>query len=387
MRKLQLIALFALLAATGCRKEKASYSTVPEETADTPVAADGRPEILSAVFTFLDHSNPGKLLVHDHSGNLVKEVVTPHAPANFQRWFINNRYYYSYLQFDPATYRIPNIGYVPGPVVLLDGDLNEIRRISLLPHGGRTASDPNALDLHEFILLDENHYIVMAYYRTPVNNIPSSLDPHPNVTVVDNIIQEVKNGQVVFEWHSIDYPEFYNSSVEGNNYSDSMNAQDYLHVNSIFIDPADNNFIISARNTNQVFKISRHSGDVIWRLGGTNSNFPLTSDQEFLRQHHATVTKDNTLMIFDNGEVGLRPYSRVVEFDLDVVGKSVRTFKAIYLPGNYFCAYMGSVQMREHSYFIGCGSQPRILELSSTSLKVLMDMPLERPSYRSYKYD
>lgn len=383
-----IVATFVVLVAiTSCRKEKTSFSTFPAN-AEEPAPANKpvRNEILSGVFSFANISTPGKLLIHDYNGKLIREVVVPYAGTNLQRWDINNTFYYSYLEFDPTTYLMPGVGYIPGPIVLLDSGFNEIKRISLLPYKGRGAGAPDALDLHEFILLDENHYIAMAYYQTTVNNIPDFLNPHPNVKVVDNIIQEVKNGQVVYEWHSVDYPEFYSTSIQGNNFTDSVQAQDYLHINSIFIDPNDNNLIISARNTDQVFKISRYSGDVLWRLGGNNSNFPLTGEQKFLRQHHATITKDNTLILFDNGDNVLRPYSRIVEYNLDYISKTVNSFKSVNLPGNLFCSHMASVQKTDSSYFIGCGTQNRILEIDYNNLKVLLDIPLERPSYRSYRY-
>ena len=378
------IAIFSLVA---CRREETSYSTVPVPPTDTvKQVPPQRNEILSAVFSFTDVAIPGKLLVHDYSGKQVKSISIPYAGTNLQRWDINNTFYYSYLEYSPDAYRIHGVGYIPGPIVILDSNYNEIRRIGLLPHKARTASHPDALDLHEFIMLSEDHYIVMAYYETRVSNIPSALNPHPDVKVVDNIIQEVKNGQVIFEWHSIDYPEFYTTSVEGNNYADSVRAQDYLHINSIFIDPNDDNLIISGRNTDQVFKISRYSGDVLWRLGGNNSNFSLTDEQKFLRQHHATITKDNTLILFDNGHNVQRPYSRIVEYNLNYISKTVNSFKSVHLPGNLFCSHMASVQKTDSSYFIGCGTQNRILEIDYNNLKVLLDIPLERPSYRSYRY-
>lgn len=374
--------LVVMLTVVSCKKEKDSFSTVvpPEEK---PV----RDEVLSCVFSYPELNEPGKLLIHDHDGNLVNEKVVPGACLNFQRWEINNRFIYTYLLFDPTVDLMPGVGYVPGHVIMLDEDLNEIKRISLLPHNGRTAADEDALDNHEFILLGEDHYITMAYYKQSVNNIPADLNPHPDVQVVDCIIQEVRNGVVIFEWHSVDYPEFYRSSNTGNMFSDATKVQDYLHINSMFIDPADNNIIISARNNNQVFKIDRTTGDVMWRLGGSNSDFPLKPEQTFLRQHNATITDNGkTLILFDNGDLDLRPYSRVVEYNLDFSNNTLLGFKSTHLPENMYCTNMSSVQKTDSTYVICCAAQQRIIELDYTTLDILLDIKLDRPSYRAYKY-
>ena len=49
---------------------------------------------------------------------------------------------------------------------------------------------------------------------------------------------------------------------------------DYLHANSVALD-ADGNFIVSARQTRAVYKLSRRTGDVLWRLGGKRIDFKL----------------------------------------------------------------------------------------------------------------
>ena len=46
-----------------------------------------------------------------------------------------------------------------------------------------------------------------------------------------------------------------------------------MHINSISIDPSDNNLVISGRNTVRLYKVDRKTGRVIWRLGGKHSHF------------------------------------------------------------------------------------------------------------------
>ncbi|MDQ6609141.1 MAG: aryl-sulfate sulfotransferase, partial [Bacteroidota bacterium] len=277
-------------------------------------------------------------------------------------------------------------GILPCTGVLLDENFNLIKRIRLLPFNGRTSADPDAVDAHDFIYLDDNHFITLSYFQKSVNNIPSSLNPAANCKVIAPIIQEIINGQVVWEWDGTNYPELYLQSVEGNVFSNGNVLHDYVHMNSLSIDPTDNNLICSMRNVNQVIKISRTDGRILWRLGGSNSDFPMSANMKFLRQHHATLTDNNqTLLLFDNGHVTERPYSRVLEFKLGQDYKTINSFKAFTLPEGIFAQFMGSVQKRGDTYFVGCGSTPKVLEVNYVTNKINFLKTLPNVSYRALK--
>ena len=54
------------------------------------------------------------------------------------------------------------------------------------------------------------------------------------------------------------------------------------------------------RHTSAVYKVHRRTGEVIWRLGGTRSDFTLGPGVSFGYQHDARRHSDGTLTIFDN---------------------------------------------------------------------------------------
>ena len=331
------------------------------------------------------YTNPGRLMVLNKDGETLWEKTLPEAAINFRKWEVAGKTRYTYMEFD-RSYGTPPQGIWPTTGVVLNEAYQEIKRVRLLPFNGRTGADPSVLDGHDFIYLSDDHFITLAYFEKEVNNIPASLNPVPNCKVVAAIIQEVVNGQVVWEWDSSDYPEFYLSSVEGNAFSNGAVMHDYLHMNSVFIDPTDDNLICSNRNGNQVVKISRADGRVLWRLGGTNGDFPLEADMKFLRQHDATLTDDNkTLLLFDNGHATERPHSRVLEFRLRQESKRVESFTAYNVPQNIFAQFMGSVQKRGDTYFIGCGSTPKIIEVNYKTDQITFSKELKDLSYRAYK--
>lgn len=76
------------------------------------------------------------------------------------------------------------------------------------------------------------------------------------------------------------------------------------HFNSIDKFP-DGDYLLSARHTDTLYKISAQDGSIVWRLGGERSDFVFNDDRaKFTRQHHSRVRGQNDthvlLTIFDN---------------------------------------------------------------------------------------
>ncbi len=329
----------------------------------------------------------GKLVIIDLKGRLVLERQINGVVSDFRQWKINGHTRYSYMVYDSAAYQaMAPIG-AARRAVLLDSALNEIRQIHLLPYGDIDNSKKQGLDHHDIIMLSDNHYIAMAMYVKSADNIPVYLTHSSKTMIAAPLIQEVNNDTVVWQWDGSKYPEFYVNSTLGNKFYDTTGPHDYAHINSLIIDPRDSNLIVSLHNTNQVIKISRKDGTILWRLGGLNSDFALTADQVFLRQHHATLTDSNqTLLLLDNGEKAARPYSRILEFRLDEVNKKVVSFRAYRIPAA-FAGTRGSVQKAGDRYYICGGSANYVLEVNNITGEKIMEIKTNQPLYRAYMVD
>jgi arylsulfate sulfotransferase len=358
-----------------------------EEPAPVAVVKQPTGEFLVAPSGYRSPSS-GIIAIYDKAGNPMKQVDVGATTMDFKKWVLaDGKIRYSFLKYDKNLYHMPNVGYNAGEIVILDQDFQEIKKINLLPYGDRTVADNNALDGHDFILLSDDHYICMAYFQKTVNNIPDELNPMPNCKVVAPIIQEVENGKIIREWDGTNEPELYKTSVEGNNFTSSTLPQDYAHLNAIHIDPKDDNLVLSFRNLNQVLKLDRQTNKILWRLGGKNSDFPITTEQKFLRQHDAHFLEDGkTIILFDNGDLDERPYTRIAEYTIDEKTKKLTKYKSMYLPDRSFSRYMGSVSKTDSSYFIGCGADPRVLEVDLETGHKMFEQQLALPSYRAYRY-
>jgi arylsulfate sulfotransferase len=346
--------------------------------------------ILASPFVF--SANPmtvtaGLLLVMDQDGKVLKKQETDGSAFNFMRWTIGGKTRYTYVVNDASAYRPTGTNNNAGYAVIADSNLHEISRVNFIPNGPDPIPAGVELDVHDFILLADDHYISMTYLPKYVTNIPAYLHPAARVQVLAPLIQEVSGGKVVWQWDGSTDTAFYANSVQTNDFTDSVNAQDYMHMNAMYIDPRDNGLICSFRTQDQIVKLNRTTGAVMWRLGGKNSDFPLFPDQRFLRQHNPSLVDSNqTLLVFDDGEATLRPESRVLEFRLDEVNKKVTGFKSYTIP-EPFSQSMGSVQKFGEEYFIGGGSAAYMLEVNYvTGQKIREFVGSTQPTYRAFRY-
>jgi arylsulfate sulfotransferase len=350
------------------------------------VAGNDSSSLKGEILMALNSKTDGKLFFLDQRGSIKREVSVGTDVENLQKWNINGQVRYTYFHTEGVSTLDGSTASELGYEMVCDSSLNILDSVKLISHGNINASVQDKLDVHEFILLGDKHYIYETYYEETPNNIPDSLHPATGVKVAACIIQEALNGAVVFQWDATQYPEFYGASVENNNFSTTATMQDYMHMNSICVDSTDNNLIVSFRNLNEIVKLDRQSGQIIWRLGGKNSDYALTTDQVFLRQHYPRLIENGQTLIFlDNGQDSIRAYSRILEFQLNQNTRTVSGFKSFIIPDN-FIQYAGSVKKEGNEYFIGGGSADYSLQVNYVTNQELMRMSLKYSSYRALKY-
>ncbi|MBW3087261.1 aryl-sulfate sulfotransferase [Bifidobacterium sp. 82T24] len=260
---------------------------------------------------------------------------------NLKKYVFDGKTYYSFFEAVPEYNQIKNFSLKFGQIVLLDDQYRQINRIRLtptkkLPQGGYAEN-------HDYIFLSPTHYILMGEVYSPIRD-----DKGNTNEMRSTYIQELNGGKVGFEWLSSEHHELDDS------YQELMdNNEDYMHSNSLVIDPKDDNFILSARNQDAVMKINHRTGDIIWTLGGKNDQFGLPKDQRFSRQHYAYFDNDHNLLLFDNGVAS--GHSTIKRYTLDEKNHKVTAFRNFDL-GDHFSMYCGSVQqISPDRYFIGWG--------------------------------
>jgi hypothetical protein len=206
--------------------------------------------------------------------------------------------------------------------------------------------------------------------------------------VLEGGVQEldIRTGRVLFEWHSIDHVQLVESYYRLP--KDPDRTFDYFHVNSIEIDH-DGNLLVSARNTHTIYKISRRTGRILWRLGGKRSDFTLGRNVRFAWQHDARRRPDGALTLFDNSAgPQVRKQSRGLVLDLDLKRMTATVVRSFVHRPPLVAVDQGNMQLLpDGHYFVGWGHQPRFTEFGPRGT-ILFDGRFGRgrvDSYRAYR--
>jgi hypothetical protein len=204
--------------------------------------------------------------------------------------------------------------------------------------------------------------------------------------VIGGVVQELAlpSGRVLFEWRSLDHV-----AVDETHATYTGHPLDYFHVNSIDL-TIDGSLLVSARNTWGVYKVSRKTGEVLWRLGGRRSDFEMRKGTVFAWQHDARHHGNGLISIFDDGAAPqVEPQSRVLVIRLD--GKRDRATlvrKYTHSPGRIVTKFMGNAQVLGNgNVVVGWGSEPFVTEFASDGSIVLdLKLPHGGQNYRAFRF-
>ena len=260
------------------------------------------------------------------------------------------------------------LGHGVGSYVIADASYAPIARVD--------AGNGLHGDLHEFLLTERGTALLTSYVVTDADL--RAVGGSSNGSIQDAIFQEIDiaSGRVLLEWHSLEHIPITESYWPlGENW-------DYVHINSIAVD-ADDNLLVSSRNTHTIYKLDRSSGQIIWRLGGRSSDFALDRDAVFAWQHDARRQPDGSITVFDNGN----SVSRALVLSVDDSARRVSLARAYTHPHALFADSQGNVEMLPNgNVFVGWGAQPYVSEFSPDGA-LLLDGRLGRDyiSYRAYR--
>lgn len=255
-----------------------------------------------------------------------------------------------------------------GRYVIVDDSYREIATV--------TAGNGLTGGLHEFLITERDTALITIYSRLPADL--SALGGPREGAVIEGVVQEldIATGRVLFEWRSsrnVALAESYARVPRAQRGADA-DAYDYFHINSVAED-ADGNLLVSARNTHAVYKISRTTGKVLWRLGGKRSDYRLGPGTRFAWQHDARRQPDGTLTLFDNvsDEEAKDRSSRALVLRLDEGSRRASLVRSYEHPAGLLATTQGNAQFLSGGrVLVGWGAQPYFTEFDRAG-RVLLD--------------
>ncbi|MCK9280192.1 MAG: aryl-sulfate sulfotransferase [Melioribacteraceae bacterium] len=265
----------------------------------------------------------------------------------------------------------------------MDSGFNIIREYTCGPYG---------TDEHELMLQKNGNALMIGLEWRTVDMSKMVANGKPNATVVGNHVVEVdKNNNIVFEWRCWDNYKI----TDAIGVDLTANYIDYIHMNAIDID-MDDNLVVSSRHLNEVTKINKTTGEMIWRFGGPgnkNNQFTFINDSfdGFSWQHDIRSIGNNHYTIFDNGNFHSPKISRAVEYLIDEVNKTATLVWEYKDPKKYYTSWMGNAQRLSNGNTLICwadGSLPKVSEVTPSGEKVYqLDFIENYHCYRAFKFN
>jgi hypothetical protein len=224
-------------------------------------------------------------------------------------------------------------------------------------------------DGHDFQMLPNGHAFLMSYDTRVVDMGVLLPGGNPASEVTGVIIQELdENKRVVFEWSSWEHYAITDATHEVM----TAAAIDYVHANALEVD-SDGNILLCARNMDEITKINRSTGDIMWRLGGINNQFTFMNDSlHFSHQHDIRRLPNGNITMFDNGNYHNPPMSRAVEYHLNEQQRTAELVWEFRNTPNLYASATGNVQrLPNGNTFISWGSTNVITEVRPDGTKAL----------------
>lgn len=253
-------------------------------------------------------------------------------------------------------------------------------------------------EMHDFQLFNDGSYLLFTYDAQIVDMSQVVEGGDPAATVMGFVLQELDaEDNVVFEWSSWDHLSITDATPDIDLTGIFI---DYCHGNAVERD-TDGNILVSFRNTDEIIKIDRNTGSVLWRW---NSNREDLNDITFLNdtvgfshQHDIRRLENGNLTMFDNGNLhGPPPYTRMLEYTLNEVNmtaEAVSVYPEHWTPGTYFAFATGSNQRQPGGnstigWGVGFGKLPMVGEITADGEVTFEMFGVDTTStYRARKYN
>ncbi|KAL9110706.1 MAG: hypothetical protein Q9227_004698 [Pyrenula ochraceoflavens] len=269
-----------------------------------------------------------------------------------------------------------------------------------------------ASDMHEFNLLPDGNSVVMTLYREHQWDLFDYGVLDGMGWIQEGRFQEldVKTGEVLFEWRSLDHidpEETYvlpaTTEISGHGIEPQF-PWDYFHINSIDKNEA-GDYLISARHVSCIYKINGRTGEIMWRLHGAKPSFKMLNGFSFSAQHDARFIVDNEeetiLSFFDNGSNGFnhtKETSAGMIARIDHRAKTAELLAEYFPPDNRLCFSQGNMQLLNPdtgkddkfpgNVVLGWGNQAWFSEAMAETGEIVFDANFAMEglmNYRTYK--
>lgn len=195
-----------------------------------------------------------------------------------------------------------------------------------------TLANPEYHVIHHDVIMDSHHNICTLYRPKKIFDWSQIGGKGIDTLGGDGILIIDKKGKEVWKWSVWD-----SWDIKNDPYLKEY-KYDRFHMNSLAFD-RDSNFLVSVAVEDQIWKINRKNGKVMWKFG-KNGDFKMDTTYNFSFQHSAHINSDGDMMLIDNSL--FKKESRGLSFHLDTINHTASVKICAPLPKSKYTSRMGS---------------------------------------------
>lgn len=278
-----------------------------------------------------------------------------------------------------------------GSGVILDSSYRKIHTVD--ERTGR-----GMVNMHEFTTIDEGRRSLMITFNPQFADVTQKDGSIRKMSIGNNGFSEIDTatGLPIFSWWALDHMDASESQVRmptGHGNADA--TWDFFHMNSVDKN-ADGDYLISARYTNTIYKISGKDGSIIWRFGGKYSDFKLDGFN-FSSQHDARWRSEDgttTVITFFNnhsdGESKTANTSAAMEVALNTDSMTATLVNELPRPDGRLTNLRGNVQRLDNGHTFVCWSENTYISEFDETGNLVMQAQMQShrfSTYRAYKFN
>ncbi len=263
---------------------------------------------------------------------------------------------------------------------------------------GRFNAPTIGMDPHELVKLPNGHFMTVSY--EPISPIDlSGVGGPAQSTGYRALVREISaDGTVYWSWHANDWISpselvpWVQQLIHANTRNTLINgypAFDLDHVSAI--SPDDDGFVFSFRHLDAIYQVSKATGEILWKIGGSRTpqsldviGDPVGGDHPLGAPHDVRVLPDGTVSVLDDG-LGWARNPRVVRYRIDTVAKTATVVSIFNLSGIHGSNCCGSARLLNNgNWVISWGANNSVTETNATGNPLLtLTLPKGMPSYRA----
>ncbi len=272
-----------------------------------------------------------------------------------------------------------------GNLTLIDGSFGKVffELDSMFQVIDTFQADGYLTDGHDFDMDEDGHVLILGTENVIVDMSAVVDGGEENATIKDKLVQEFdENGNLLYTWKALEHYDILDANENSPFVDLTASTIDYIHANSLCFD-SDTSFLFSARHFDEITKIDRRTGEIIWRLGGKKNDFTFINDDiGFSHQHTIRKLQNGNIQFFDNGNMNSQKISSVVEYELNEVDKIANLVsRTVHKPFVYSSKASGQQKLDNGNILVYWGTEsPSFTEFNPDG-SVALEMDFSHHSF------